>query len=186
MFEETRLLGISMTSRAHRRALVVITYAAATVLILVAAAAIVARPRGWYTAAASVVFNLWFVFLMIIGRGIFGRFVRSGFREFIGPPRASVQTRLGLAASAPEDEPATDEREVAVRDHAYRLAYEGLAIGTSFLFPMIAAVMAFGSPRIAVAAVTLATLLYVIVALTLPQAVILWTELDPIEESPAG
>jgi hypothetical protein len=184
MFEETTLFGISMAPRSHRRALVVITYAA-TLFIMAGACLPIMLGAGYARShwvlglvLTNPVFLIWFVLLLVISRGVFGRFVRSGFRRsIVGPPPRPVETSLGLAATAPEDEPPTDEREVAARDRAYRLAYKGLVIGSFFILPaMLGCATVASRPAIMIAIMVM--FLFLIVAVTLPQVVLLWTEPD--------
>ncbi len=184
MFEETKLFGFSMAPQTNRRKLVLITYAAAFLSMLGMFLLVLAlRPRYGHArwilglALANPIFLTWWLLLLVISRRVFGRLVRSAFRWFLGPPMRPVQSGLGLAPTAPEDEPPNDEREIAVRDHAYYLAYRGLVSVAFVVLPFWLLCMTASSPAVAFAG-TLAMFVFLIAGVTLPQAVILWTEPD--------
>jgi hypothetical protein len=166
-------LSFSMVRRNHRRLLVAATYA--TVLALMAAVILI-LPSGRQMNA------IWMCFVLgynVVSRSIFGRLVKDTvLPEF----RGGDLTSLGLAPRRNRSEDEPDEREVAVRNAAYFKAYRALAVcsiaiwvASPFFFSLSAAT--------AVRVLQLFALPLLAIAMTLPQAVVLWTEPDVPEEA---
>jgi len=168
------ILGISMAPRKSRRLLVAFTYA---VMLALMATVIIVFPSGRPQMDA-----LWFCVLPlaynIVSRAIFGRLVKDTVLPEI---HGGEMTSLGLThRRRDEDEP--DEREVAVRNSAYFSAYRALALYSIALW---AAWPLFLRMRTSTAAPVLLmlTMPLLAMALTLPQAVVLWSEPDVPEEA---
>ncbi|MGA2217162.1 MAG: hypothetical protein ABSG51_03700 [Terracidiphilus sp.] len=181
MRAEFFLLGerISMASRARRRWLVVLVYAGLAAVMT----------GGWFLdhwqglsaillyCAASVANSNFFG-----GIGGFGGLLRP----FISKPTLKLPApgvrllRWGLRP-APQfnaKDCRNDERELHERDHAHYLAYRVLIAGLVVLW--LTGILVLLSPRRMPANLVLFGLLMatLTVALTLPQAILLWTEPD--------
>lgn len=163
----TVFLGISMVEQKNRRWLVATMY-----LILLAAimAAVLTRSHlpGRYV---SLVLQLFLVPLFLewkIFRDLIGEMVLEG--------RRAKPISLGLSTKRDQDAP--DERDVSVRNAAYFKAYRVLA-----WYSVLASYVAFplwGSPYAGMLIGLVFILL--VIATTLPQAILLWTEPDvPVE-----
>jgi hypothetical protein len=165
------VLGISMAPRKSRRLFVAVTYA-----VMLALAVTILNVPSWGDrfarwGAASGAFAL--VCLLV-----FGKLVKQ-----TGPLdiRRGNITSLGLAPRR-RDENQPDEREVAIRNAACFEAYRVLALysiavyaATSLSFDLRASV--------AVKVLELLTMPLLGMALTLPQAALLWREPDVPEEA---
>lgn len=177
MIECATFLGISMAPRRNRRRLVVITYGlvagavvSASVLLTRTHARIVADV---ITALQFFLTMLWF----IIAYSIFGRIAHPAAVSPWWQRSRIVDRGLGLGATAPPEVPPSDERELALRNTAYYYAYQIFA-GACFvgLIAFVVAEPASTEGRQAAHAATIMLLL--VLAPTLPQAVILWREHD--------
>lgn len=84
---------------------------------------------------------------------------------------------MGIYWSWRDDE--LDEREVAVRNAAYFVAFRAMSIYAVILTPLAWATR----PGIAVLTLHLLAIPLMTMAITLPQAVVLWTEPDVPEEA---
>lgn len=189
MFEDTELFGISMAPRASRRALVVITYGLTAGII--AAFVLLARWYGTIPEHSLVrpllmllaILPLFVVQVLIPGSGcfpgVFGRFVPE---QTFSVRAQSIQT-IGLSPNGLEKLAQGDERERAVRNSAYFLAFKIIAWYAFFylllcVFPLVN--RAGETARIVAAA---AAIPMVVMLFTLPQAIVLWTEPDLPEEA---
>ncbi len=177
MIDDQTFLGIPMARRKNRRWLVAITYALA--LACEAAASVSAfggRASGmWEVVWTQVGFMAFFVPWVIFSRRI--------TTNIWGMRRHRIAD-LGLARGGVEVvDP--DEREMMVENAAYRKAY-WVVVCIAFTAIFVTALRAvplgsvIGLP-LRPAIVFLVTLL-LIVAFTLPQAIILWTEPDVPED----
>ncbi|MFP5236298.1 MAG: hypothetical protein ACLGSD_10375 [Acidobacteriota bacterium] len=187
MRAELVLLGkrIDMAQRTRRRALVVFLYAALALLI-----ACTWRWTGATSATTAWVFYGAMAVCYLFLGGVYRTGLVKPFKY--RPPRngdaAPSLLALKLNLYRPvldlnRDEARNDERELRQRDHAHYIAYQAMAF-----FVMIP--MLFGSLRIAqqrllpLAGLTTAQFYYglsmiaVVLFLTLPQAILLWTEPD--------
>lgn len=167
MLRTTVFLGVSMVEQKHRRWLVAIMY---LVLLVAVMAVVLARSHvpGRYVSLIAQLFLLSLIFEWRILRHLVGELVLEG--------RPAKPTSLGLSATRRDpDEP--DERDVTVRNVAYFKAYRVLA-WYSILASFVAAVWSAG--HAGVLFILLGVLL--VIATTLPQAILLWTEPDvPLE-----
>ena len=144
-----------MVSRERRRWLVVLCYAAWSLLILL----------GFAASSDSARFLL-VLFAVFAGTCIrFVIFYRLA-KDVVLPWQ---EANLGLSLNTLWHKSGPDERQVAVRNAAYYKAYRVVA---AYLFLIMSAASAGEA-----ALMGLTALLFVLV-LTLPQAIILWTEPD--------
>jgi hypothetical protein len=152
--------------RRNRRLLVAVTYAALLALILVVA---VLRPWSWALNSGA-----WLLLLCVLASwGVFGRVVK----QTLYTRRWGETISLGLAPAPPRDDDKLDERELAVRNAAYFEAYRVLAL-YCFLFVPFLLKGSIGASILPLVAMPL-----LVLALTLPQAVVLWMEPDVPEEA---
>ena len=166
MLRTPLILGVSMVRRENRRLLVAITYATLLVLVLALNAF-----RAW-NQGMNV--STWLLLaVVLVSRGVFGSLVKPTLlmRQW------DETISLGLAPMRHRGEDELDERELAVRNAAYFQAYRVLAL-YSFLFVPFLLSGAIGSRVLPLIAMPL-----LVLALTLPQAVVLWTEPDVPEEA---
>lgn len=185
MRAELVLLGkrIDMARRTRRRALVIMIYAALALLI--------ACTWRW-TGATSATTACVFYGAMAVCYLFLGGVYRTGLvKPFKYKPPLNRDTAPSLLAlklnlyrpvlDIARDEARNDEREVRQRDHAHYVAYQVLAFVV--MIPML-----FGSLRIArpglfpLGGISTGQFYYglslvaVVLFLTLPQAILLWTE----------
>jgi len=188
MRAELVLMGrrVDMAPQAHRRALVVLIYATLTVMMVGLFFADHWRVTGYYLVLATGLINRFF-----LGGYNFGGLVKP----FSGkPPRRSEAPPFLLLAlriyhAEPGDrEYRSDERELQQRDRAHYQAYQTLVIVLALLWlltswntfkPQLLAWLPM-SPDLVVYGLVLAA---IVVALTLPQCILLWTEPDMEEEA---
>ena len=166
MMKTPIFLGISMVSRKNRRLLVAVTYA---ILLLVIHALSVLRSRS---EAMNLTFWL-LIAISIVSRGIFGSMVK----QTLITRRWNEMLALGLTPARFRDEDEPDERELAVRNAAYFQAYRLLALYSFLFVPFLL------SGAIATSILPQVAMPLLVLALTLPQAVVLWTEPDVPEEA---
>jgi hypothetical protein len=164
------VLGISMAPQRSRRIFVALTYAVLLALAVVTLIVPSWRDRfaGWVTASGA--FSL--VCLLV-----FGKLVKQ-----TGPLdiRGGELTSLGLI-SRRRDQDQPDEREVAIRNAACFAAYRVLALYSIAIYS--AAWFSFDlRASVAVKVLELLTMPLLGMALTLPQAALLWREPDVPEE----
>jgi len=173
MLKTPIFLGFSTVRRNNRRLLVAVTYAA--FLALMGTAIIIVPSRG-RDAVVWVCVTL--VYSVASGQ-ILGRFVKDTVLPEI---RGGEMTSLGLTPRRHRGEDEPDERDVAVRNAAYFEAYRALAVYSIIVWatlPLISELSASTALRL----LQLLALPLVMMALTLPQAVVLWTEPDVPEEA---
>jgi FtsH-binding integral membrane protein len=149
------IFGISMVSRERRRWLVVLCYAAFSLLILL----------GFAASSASARFIL-VLFAVFAGTCIQFVIFNKLAKDSVLPGQEAI---LGQSPNTLFHKSGPDERQVAVRNAAYYKAYRVVA---AYLFLIMSAASAGEA-----ALMGLTALLFVLV-LTLPQAIILWTEPD--------
>jgi hypothetical protein len=183
MNAELVLLGrrIDMAARSRRRWLVVLVY-----LVLAALMA-----AGWFLDRWRVTGCYLFFATLLINRLFLGGYYFGGLiKPFNGkaPRRAEVVSDVQLLlrvyrAEPHESEYRNDEREIDQRGRAHYLAYQGLTLALVGLWG-VANFHANKSSLLAWLPIPADQLLYglttalVGVALTLPQAILLWTEPD--------
>ncbi len=177
-YSEPKILGISMASGRNRRRLVVATYAFLTIVV----AALVWKP--WGSVLQGPVYFLVIIFSGV-SNGTFGAIVR----QFTFPVRRNViDPGLELEGHNPtvDLDPEPDERDTKIRDHAYFIAFRVIAAGLimSFLILVIVARPDFPAHSLFTVARCIDGLLMplAILALTLPQAIILWQQPDLITD----
>ena len=173
---------LDMAPRAHRRALVMLIYV--TLAVLMAALFLVDRWRvsGCYLVLATFLINRFF-----LGGYNFGGLIKP----FSGkPPRRSEAPPpfilLALRVYQPEpgeSEYRSDERELSQRDLAHYLAYQVILCALVLLW-LVSEWKMYAPRLIAWLHASADLLLYgsilaaVMIAFTLPQAILLWTEPD--------
>jgi hypothetical protein len=174
MLRTPAFLGFPMVRRSNRRLLVATTYAA---LLALMAAVIIIFPSGRQMDAVWLcVFPLAY---NLVSRAIFGKLVKE---TVLPEVHGGELTSLGLAPGHRRSEDEPDEREVAVRNAAYFEAYRALAmysIAVWVAWPFIFLLSASTAVRV----LLLLTVPLLAMVLTLPQAVVLWTEPDVPEEA---
>jgi hypothetical protein len=174
--------SIDMAPRAHRRALVVLIYAGLAALMALAWVV-----DGWHETGVYLVFAT-----LLVNRLFLGGYVPGGLiKPFNGKaPRRSeapppfLMLALRVYQPAPEEsEFRSDEREMRQRDRAHYQAYQVLAPALTVMW--LLASWKLHAPRLlawipASADVMLYGLVLaaVVVSVTLPQAILLWTEPD--------
>jgi len=163
MIRTHTFLGFSVAERSHRRALVLATYFVLAALMVSIAAA----------SANAVVFTLaWVVLAWNIASGsVLGRLVTN--TAVLPSIRVGELIGLGLARR-PRDPDELDERDVAIRNAACFKAYRVIATYTLILVLIVPGLGTMATIR--TFEMLLAPLLAM--AVTLPQAIILWTEPD--------
>jgi len=177
-YSEPKILGVSMTSRRNRRRLVVITYTWLAAMII----AVVFNPSNYVLSNPGYLFILIFSGVSV---GTFGAIVR----QFTFPVRRNVvDPGLELDGHNPamDLDPEPDERDTKIRDHAYFIAFRVIAVGMLLAWIGLAIVTQTDfslHSRIAVARSVNGFLMpFVVLALTLPQAIILWQQPDMITD----
>lgn len=184
---KTKVFGLSMETRSARRRLVVVVYALLAALLA----------GGWFLDQFHVTgpylyYAAWFIGYFVFGgvgpRGLIKPFTGKGPRN---QPMPSNLMELHLAATGalPRPEPSeyrNDERELHLRDRAHYRAY-------GVLFTVFAPIwlIALWTPRLISPALALHLVLLLatagfLMAITLPQAIILWTEPDMVAEATAA
>lgn len=184
MRAELMLMGkrVDMAPRAHRRTLVALIYL--TLAVLMAALFLADRWRvsGFYLVIATSLINRF-----LLGGYNFGGLVKpfngKAPRRTQAPP-PFLLLALHLYTPAPEpDEYRSDERELAQRDRAFYTAYQSIVMALTIIWllsnfnlyvPRLVAWLP-ASPALLLYGVVLAA---IVMALTLPQAILLWNEPD--------
>jgi hypothetical protein len=173
---------VDMAPRTHRRTLVVLIYT--TLALLMAGLFLLDR---WRTTGYYIVFATFFVNRLFLGGYNFGGLVKP----FSGKPPREPQVPppfllLALRVYPPqpvESEYRSDERELEQRDRAHYYAYQWIASILVVLW-LLATWNTFKPSLLAWIPVSSGILIYglvlaaIVVALTLPQAILLWTEPD--------
>jgi hypothetical protein len=99
-------------------------------------------------------------------------------KDTVLPERSGGEiTSLNLTPPPRRGADQPDQREVAVRHTAYIVAYRPLAVYSIIIWLTLPSVFLFNA-SIALRVIQLVAMPLVMIALTLPQAVILWTEPD--------
>jgi hypothetical protein len=167
----SKLFGvISMVQRSRRRYLVIGVY----VFLAALMSLVIFRKGGTLFRSGDSLgpVNLIFVILFTgIARGIFGSLVRQA--TF---PEPEPDQNLSLRQPYPSSD--SDEREVAVRNWAYYAAFRFVAIYLVLLWIAFAVLIDAKTPWLSVNTCGLLLFPVVTAAITLPQALILWTEPD--------
>jgi hypothetical protein len=186
--KETSIFGISMTRRSRRRMLVLTVYLLLTALVTLGVA--LKRDNHFLRPGDFVSgFNLLFVLLFSgISRSIFGQLVEQ--TTFPTPPREGPGSALPVSLMEYARKPlgSPDERDLEVRNRAYFQAFRIIASYSVVLWLIYLLLNA----TIAQISLNLATLLLfplIVMTITLPQAVLLWSEPDlpaPDEELSAA
>jgi len=184
MRAEIVLMGkrVDMAPQVHRRTLVVLIYATLAALMAGLFLADHWRTSGYYLVFATFLINRLF-----LGGYNFGGLIKP----FSGKPRHGNEQPppfllLALRVYPPrpgDSEYRSDERELQQRDRAHYHAYQWIASTLALLW-LLASWNAFKphllawipvSPSLIIYGVVLAS---IVVSLTLPQAILLWTEPD--------
>ena len=166
-----------MVRQHNRRLLVAITYAILLVLIAVAIIIVPSVPHLGGRGAAL----MWCLLLAynVVSWSIFGRLAKD---TVLPQMRGSEMTSLGLTSRPPRNEDDLDERELAVRKAAYFKAYRAVAVCS--IIAWMALIYSFElSASIALSLMLWLFIPLLTMILTLPPAVILWTEPDVPEEA---
>lgn len=167
MLRNPTFLGFSMAERNHRRLLVLGTYSVLAALM----AAIVAATADVALVAWALVVVAW----NVVSGAILGRLVTNTSMPQNIRFGALIDLRL---AARPRDPEEMDERDIAVRNAACFKAYRAIGMYVLLLALLVPGIKHMATVRTFEA--LLAPLLAM--AVTLPQAIILWTEPDlPIE-----
>jgi hypothetical protein len=169
MMRTSVLFGLSMAERSHRRMLVTATYAVLALLM----ALFIASPEDLVVVSLACVSIAW----LLVGRGILASVIEN--TSVPQNVRDSELIDLGLTRQSHDPEK-TDERDVAIRNAACFKACRVIGFYTIIL---VLIAPAFGTM---VAVRTFEALLAPLLAMgvTLPQAIILWTEPDVPVEAP--
>jgi hypothetical protein len=180
MLRTPAFLGFSMVSRNNRRRLVAITYAILLVLMatLIIVSRLGGRPHGYPLAVA------WWGLLLVHGlvsRTIFGRLAKE---TALPEPQGGELTSLSLTPQRRPRADHLDERELAVRNAAYYEAYRALAFYSVLAWVALAAITESTASGV-ILVVQIIFMPVLAMAVTLPQAVVLWTEPDVPEEARA-
>jgi hypothetical protein len=186
MNAEVVVLGrrISMARQTRRRALVVVIYAAFSMLL-----AVLWILTGWRGTGAWVIWAAILACRFFLGGYYAGGLVKpfngKAPKEHQMPPSLlALKLRVYQPVPAGEDSAyRNDERELHQRDHAHYLAFQ--AVGVAVCVPMFIASMRLIRPSLMSwipmppdAMYYGLTLVTIILFLTLPQAILLWTEPD--------
>ena len=180
MFQRTAILGISMTPRHNRRILVGVAYA---FLLAITAALSTFDPLQHQ----NVIWTYWAV--MVVSHLIFGALVRPMF-PLNNAERS--RDRIHISPYIPKPRPEEDERETALRSNSYVRAYRVITIYSvvlllfSPLFLPTTSNDAFhGMSAYKGMALQFFVLSLFVLVLTLPQAMVLWSESDLFVEGSA-
>ena len=173
---------VDMAPRAHRRTLVVLIYAGLAVLMTGLWLA-----DGWRTSSVWMILASILVNRLILGGYAFGGLIkpftgRAPARPVEPPPFLVLGLRL-YQPEPGEREFRNDERELRQRDHAHYLAYQVLAVSLIVVWFMAKMRLSvpglFGFLPMPADLLVYGMILAIVVAvLTLPQAILLWTEPD--------
>jgi hypothetical protein len=186
MNAEVVILGrrISMARQARRRMLVVTIYAAFILLM-----AVLWATTQWRGTGGIVIWAAIFACRFFLGGYYSGGLVkpfngRAPKRHVMPPSLLALKLRVYQPVPAADDSAyRNDERELHQRDHAHYLAFQ--ALGVAVCVPMLIASMRLIRPSL-MSWISMPpdamyyglTLVGIILFLTLPQAILLWTEPD--------
>jgi len=175
MLRTPEILGFSMASRKNRRVMVAVNYG---LLLPLMAGIILFRPPTYHVPGLKII--MWVaVAFFTVGFAILGKIVDP--TTFPLPsPRGGETISLGLA-HAPQSQVEPDERDISVRNTAYFQAYRALATYIYVGALLSAGIDAWSFP-LAMKTLQLFSVPLLAMALTLPQAIILWSEPDIPEE----
>jgi hypothetical protein len=190
MNAEVVILGrrISMARQTRRRVLVVTIYSAFVLLMAVLWATTQWRGTGGVVIWAAIFACRFFLGGYYSG-GLVKPFNGKAPKQYEMPP-SLLSLKLRVYQPAPSDDSAyrSDERELHQRDHAHYLAFQ--VVGVAVCVPMFIASMRLIRPSLMSwipmqpdAMYYGLTLVALILFLTLPQAILLWTEPDMEEEN---
>ena len=184
MKAELMLLGkqVDMSPRIHRRVLIVLVYTCFAVLL----ATFWALDR-WHTSGVYMIFDAFLVNRFFLGGYYFGGLIKpfngkAPRRADAPPPFALLALRMWKPEPA-ENEFRNDERELAQRDRAHYLSYQVLTVALALVW-LMSDWMTKGTRLFAWVPIRADLLLYgfvlsaCVVAITLPQSILLWTEPD--------
>ena len=187
MRAELVLLGkrVDMAPRMHRRILVVLIYACFAVLM-----ATFWEMDHWRTTGVYMIFATFFMNRFFLGGYYFGGLIKPfngrAPRRSEAPSFALFAMRMGRPEPV-ESEYRNDERELEQRGRAHYWSYQVLTVALALVW--LIADWKMKTPRllswIQMPADVLMygfVLMVCIVAITLPQAILLWTEPDMEEE----
>ena len=177
MLKNPAFLGFSMQRRNSRRRLVAGTYA--ILLAFMVVVIVLARSAPPSRVASSAVNFVFVITFNVVCFRIFGRLAKDTVPYRV---RGSEMTSLGLTSHPRRNEDDLDERELAVRNAAYFTAYRVVAV-----YSIIAWMVVIYSFELSTSAAR-SLMLWLFISLltmilTLPPAVILWTEPDVPEEA---
>jgi hypothetical protein len=170
---------VSMAQRSRRRAIIVLIYSFLAVLVIAASASRVVN-MGAYVIWAAI-----FACRLFLGGYAEGGLVKpfnKGQRNWEAPPSLlSLKLRVYQPISGLGVQDRNDERELYQRDRAHFWAYQ--ILGVSLVVPWLT--LFLSRPRVGLLSHALANqiatgmlLASLALFLTLPQAILLWTEPD--------
>ena len=179
----TKFLGISMERRSRRRLLVVCTYL--FLCAVMGAALFVKGGRLLRPGDGLGAFNLMFIILFTgLSRVVFGSLVRQSTLPVPEPEELQARGTPSLFHSEKYSEALPDERELAVRNWAYFFSFRFVTVYMIALWLGYAALNAMGRAMISLNVFGLLMFPALVMAFTLPQALILWIEPDvPLEQA---
>jgi hypothetical protein len=195
MRAELIILGkrLDMAPQNHRQTMVVLIYAGMATLMT--AFWFIDR---WHVTGTYMIFATILVNRFLLGGYNFGGLIkpfngkapRNGGRIAQPPPFLMLALRVYPSYSEPEDRDyRNDERELQQRDRAHYYAYQGLSVALVLIW-LFVNFKNFAPRLLSWIPVSTDLLTYglalatIVVALTLPQAILLWTEPDMIEFAP--
>lgn len=188
MRAELVLMGksVDMAPRTNRRALVVLIYAGMAALM-----AGLWMVDGWHVTGVYLVFATIFVNKFFLGGYGFGGLIKPfNGKEPARSPANRAFLMLALHVYRPEPEESeyrNDERELRQRDRAHYQAYQAITVALAGIW-LLANWKLNAKRLLAWVPVSADVMLYglvlaaVVVSVTLPQAILLWTEPDMEEE----
>jgi hypothetical protein len=175
MIQQPTFLGLSLRTVGHRRGLVTGYYA----LLLLFVVPLLMRGNGHLIPGGMIIqtFTLGALFGGLRGGGV----VKS-YTEAPDPTEASSLTTLHLSDySVLRPSYLLDERERSARDHAHYVAYRILLILLGVAMAVLGLTQGWTLTFFERNAGTLLWAM-LLIALSLPQCVILWTEPEPLPE----
>ena len=189
MNAEVVFLGrrISTARRQRRRLLVIAIYFAFVLLMAVLWTTTQWRGTGYYVIYLAIL-----ACRLFLGGSIAGGLVKpfngkAPKQHEMPPPLLALKLRVYQPVRAPDAAYRNDERELHQRDHAHYLAFQ--AVGVAVCVPMFIASMRLIRPSLMSwipvqpdAMYYGLTLVALILFLTLPQVILLWTEPDMEEQ----
>jgi len=187
MFRSTKFGRFSMAPRRNRRVMVVAVY---FVIALLPLAQAFTHPTELYRTGSF----MFAMILMLVARYVFGAIVPESTFDDRRLEMANTSGLEIVSVTTPERnrklkqfplDPEPDERDIAVRNSIYFRAFRGLAIYSVLIW---FATTAFLNPHMpygiyGMVIIQYATFPLMVMACTLPQAMILWNEPDLPEEA---